>query len=100
VWRFTATKTAAAQRKYTFGLPAGTRFDFQMQVDNADAVEMGLALLLYMLKTNRSDRRRASRGLGWCRLNHPVRLYQILTCCWPGTGDLAPEDRKPYTDAF
>ncbi len=63
--------TAADKRKYDFeAVPTGTRFAFQVQVDNAGEVELGLALLaLRALEQEQVQLGGArSRGLGWCRL--------------------------------
>lgn len=65
------TGTAADKRKYDFeAVPAGTRFDFKMQVDNADDVEMAIALLaVRTLEQGQLQLGGArSRGTGWCHL--------------------------------
>lgn len=65
------TGTAADKRKYDFeAVPAGTRFDFVMQVDNADALEMAIALAaVRSLEQGQVQLGGArSRGTGWCNL--------------------------------
>ncbi len=65
------TGTAANKRKYDFeAVPAGTRFDFKMQVDNANDVEMAIALLaVRTLEQGQLQLGGArSRGTGWCYL--------------------------------
>lgn len=68
------TGTAVDGKKYDFeAVPAGTRFEFCAQVDNAEDVELGLALLiLHALETAQVQLGGSkSRGLGWCKLVNP-----------------------------
>lgn len=69
------TGTAADKRKYDFeAVPAGTRFEFKMQVDNANDMEMAVALLaVRTLERGQIQLGGArSRGTGWCRLVEPA----------------------------
>ena len=73
------TGTAADKRKYDFeAVPAGTRFDFKMQVDNADDLEMAIALLaVRTLERGQLQLGGArSRGTGWCRLVETKTEYE------------------------
>jgi CRISPR-associated RAMP protein (TIGR02581 family) len=73
------TGTAADKRKYDFeAVPAGTRFDFKMQVDSANDMEMAIALLaIRTLEQGQIQLGGArSRGTGWCHLVEiDYRLY-------------------------
>ncbi len=65
------TGTVSDKRKYDFeAVPAGTRFELLIQVDNASDAELGLALLaLRALELEQVQVGGArSRGLGWCCL--------------------------------
>ena len=73
------TGTAAARRKYDFeAVPASTRFNLTIQMDNLDDTELGLALLvLRALEKEQIQLGGArSRGLGWCKLvDAKYKLY-------------------------
>lgn len=65
------SETAAARLKYDFeAVPAGTRFRFELMVENASAVEKGLVLMgLREFEDGRLPLGGArSRGLGWVKL--------------------------------
>lgn len=65
------TGIAADKKVYNFEVvPAGTRFEFSAQIDNADAAQMGLALVALRALNQEQIQIGAarSRGLGWCSL--------------------------------
>ena len=69
---------AAARLKYDFeAVPAGTRFNFKAQLDNASDAEMGLALLALRALQNQQIQIGGgrSRGLGWCELRDVRFIY-------------------------
>lgn len=62
---------AATRLKYDFeSVPAGTRFEFLMQVDNASDTEMAVTLIATqaLMKDQIQLGGGTSRGLGWCCL--------------------------------
>ncbi len=72
------TGTAADQRKYDYeAVPAGTRFSFRAQIDNALDEELGLALTaINALQSEQIQIGGArSRGLGWCTLENMSSSY-------------------------
>lgn len=65
--------TAANKRKYDFeAVPAGTRFEFALQLDNATEAETAITLLgvRSLAQSHIQLGGAKSRGLGWCRLEN------------------------------
>lgn len=74
------TGTADDGKKYDLeAVPAGTRFQFTMQVDNASEEELGLTFLAVDALVNERVQigGARSRGLGWCKLMAP--MYELHT---------------------
>jgi len=97
---------AAYQKKYTLeAVPAATRFEFHMQVDNGDDADLGLAMLaVRALKSSHillgGGR---SRGLGWCMLRDVSMVLHnnALDFLLGNPGRVLDETtQKHYVDAF